>query len=316
MKGIPRAPQRTRPVLRAAQGLLSVTSGRLEGKVAVVTGGASGIGLATVRRFLDEGAKVLIGDCNEAAIAAALDFLAAGDAAAALAVDVANEIDVERLMQAAVKRWGRLDIAFNNAGITGALGPIMEIEVAHWDASFAVMARGVFLGIKHAARAMAATGGGAIVNTASIAGLAGGVIPTVYSATKAAVISLTKNAANELAIHRIRVNAVCPGIVFTSLMHGGREAEALEAVRQVQPWPDPGTPDHIASAVLYLASDEAAFVTGEAHVVDGGYLANGLLRVHPLPGGKAHPDYAGMHYGTTGRAREIRRLPRAEGHAA
>lgn len=293
-----------------------MTGERLAGKVAIVTGGASGIGLATVRRFLDEGARVLIGDCNEELIGAALELLAAGDRVAALTVDVAEEADVAQLMQSALVRWGRLDIAFNNAGITGALGPLMEIETAHWDASFAVMARGVFLGIKHAARAMVPTGGGAIINTASIAGLAGGIIPTVYSATKAAVVSLTKNAANELAIHRIRVNAVCPGIVFTPLMHGGREAEALAAARLVQPWPDPGMPEHIASAVLYLASDEAAFVTGEAHVVDGGYLSNGLLRVHPLPGGKAHPDYAGMHYGTTGRTREIRRLPRAADDAA
>lgn len=288
-----------------------MSGSRLEGKVAVITGGASGIGLATARRFLGEGAKVLIGDYNEASIDTALQALAAGSNVAALPVDVAQESDVARLMQAAVDRWGRLDIAFNNAGITGALGPIMEIEADHWNASFAVMARGVFLGVKHAARIMARQGGGAIVNTASIAGLAGGVIPTVYSATKAAVISLTRNAANELAQHRIRVNAVCPGIIFTPLMHSGREAEALETARQVQPWPDAGTPEHVASAVLYLASDEAAFVTGEAHVVDGGYLANGLLRVHPLPGGKANPDYAGMHYGLTGQPREIRRLPRS-----
>ncbi|PQM26297.1 short-chain dehydrogenase [Sphingopyxis lindanitolerans] len=288
-----------------------MTGLRLAEKVAVITGGASGIGLATARRFLDEGAKVLIGDYNEASIDTALQALAAGDDVAALRVDVAQESDVARLMQTAVDRWGRLDIAFNNAGITGALGPIMEIEADHWDASFAVMARGVFLGTKHAARIMAPQGGGAIVNTASIAGLAGGVIPTVYSATKAAVVSLTRNAANELAQYRIRVNAVCPGIIFTPLMHSGREDEALATARQVQPWPDAGTPEHVASAVLYLASDEAAFVTGEAHVVDGGYLANGLLRVHPLPGGKANPDYAGMHYGLTGQPREIRRLPRS-----
>jgi NAD(P)-dependent dehydrogenase (short-subunit alcohol dehydrogenase family) len=293
-----------------------MTIPRLEGKVAVITGGASGIGLATAQRFLAEGARVVIGDYNQTSINAALDQLAGGERIHAMSMDVAQEHDVAELMAAATNRWGRLDIAFNNAGITGALGPIMETEVAHWDASFAVMARGVFLGIKHAARAMADTGGGAIVNTASIAGLAGGVIPTVYSATKAAVISLTRNAANELARYRIRVNAVCPGIIFTPLMHGGREAEAMATARLVQPWPDAGTPDHVASAVLYLASDESAFVTGEAHVVDGGYLANGLLRTHPLPGGKAHPDYAGMHYGMTGRAREIRRLPRTADDAA
>lgn len=286
-----------------------MTGTRLAGKTAAITGGASGIGLATARRFLDEGARVVIGDYNEAAIGRALDLLDAGDRITALRIDVAEEHDIERLMQAALGQWGGLDIMFNNAGITGALGPITEIEADHWDQSFAVMARGVFLGIKHAARVMIPNGGGTIVNTASIAGLAGGVIPTVYSAAKAAVISLTRNAANELAQHRIRVNAICPGIIFTPLMHSGREAEALETARQVQPWPDAGTPEHVAASVLYLASDEAGFVTGEAHVVDGGYLANGLLRVHPLPGGKANPDYAGMHCGLTGQPREIRRLP-------
>lgn len=288
-----------------------MSNGRLAGKVAVITGGASGIGLATVRRFLREGARVVIGDYNEQSIAAVLDGLDVQDQenVRALRVDVSQEEDVERLMQQAVHAWNRLDIVFNNAGITGALGPIMEIEAEHWDASFAVMARGVFLGVKHAARIMSKSGGGSIINTSSIGGLAGGVIPTVYSATKAAVISFTKNAANELAQYRIRVNAVCPGIIFTQLMHMGREEEALATVQQVQPWPDRGTPDHVASAVLYLASGDSEFVTGEAHVVDGGYLSNGLLRVLPLPGGKANPDYAGMHYGLTGKPREIRRLP-------
>lgn len=288
-----------------------MTSGRLAGKIAVITGGASGIGLATLHRFLREGAKVVIGDYNPDSIDKALDELDAADRANvhAMRVDVSQEADVEHLMQDAAARWGKLDIVFNNAGITGALGPIMEIEAEHWDASFAVMARGVFLGVKHAARLMSRSGGGSIINTASIGGLAGGVIPTVYSATKAAVISFTRNAANELAQYRIRVNAVCPGIIFTQLMHSGREEEALATSQIVQPWPDRGTPDHVAASVLYLASEDSGFVTGEAHVVDGGYLSNGLLRVHPLPGGKANPDYAGMHFGLTGKPREIRRLP-------
>jgi NAD(P)-dependent dehydrogenase (short-subunit alcohol dehydrogenase family) len=180
--------------------------------------------------------------------------------------------------------------------------------VEHWDATFAVMVRGVFLGVKHAARIMMIKGGGSIINTASIAGLSTGAPPTAYSACKAAVISLTRNAANELAEYRIRVNAVCPGIIFTPLMHHGREELAEAVVRDIQPWPDRGEPHHVASAVLYLASDDSAFVTGEAHAVDGGYLANGLLRVHPLPGSKIRPDYAGISYGLTGQARQVRRL--------
>lgn len=286
-------------------------SGRLLDRVAVVTGGASGIGLATARRFLDEGARVLIGDLNEPAALAAVAALEQDGFSGRIAArrtDVSLEPDVEALMRTALERWDRLDVVFNNAGFGGAIGPIEETAVDHWDATFAVLVRGVFLGVKHAARIMSGRGGGAIVNTASIAGLAGGVIPTAYSAAKAAVVNFTRNAADELAEARIRVNAVCPGVIFTPLMHGGREAEAEAVVRQIQPWPDRGEPRHVADAVVFLASDESAFVTGEALVVDGGYLANGLLRVHPLPGAKAKPDYAGITYGLTGRAREIRRL--------
>jgi len=286
--------------------------GRLQDKVAVVTGGAGGIGFETARRFLDEGASVLIGDFNAEAGAAAADRLGREGhegRIAFLRTDVTREAEVEALMSQAIARFGGLDVVFNNAGIVGAIGPIVETNVEHWDATFAVMTRGVFLGVKHAARIMMARGGGSIINTASIAGMASGVLPAAYSATKAAVVSFTRNAAAELAEYRIRVNAVCPGIIFTPLMHHGREDRAEAVVREIQPWPDRGEPSHIASAVLYLASDESAFVTGEAHVVDGGYLANGLLRVHPLPGAKTRPDYAGITYGMTGQPREVRRLP-------
>lgn len=291
-----------------------MAEGRLQNKVAVVTGGASGIGLATARRFLAEGARVLIGDFNAEAAAAVVTELESDEFRGRVAsqrTDVSDEADVEALMARALEDWGGLDIVFNNAGIGGAIGPIVETSVDHWDATFAVLTRGVFLGVKHAARTMIPRGGGAIINTASIAGLAGGVTPTAYSASKAAVVSLTHNAATELAEARIRVNAVCPGIIFTPLMHGGREGEAEAVVHQVQPWPDRGEARHIADAVVFLASDESAFVTGETLVVDGGYLANGLLRVHPLPGAKTKPDYAGMTYGLTGRRREVRRLSRS-----
>lgn len=284
---------------------------RLAGRTAVITGGASGIGFEVARRFLSEGASVVIGDYNAEAGAAARARLAGegfDGRVAFIRTDVCQEDDVEALMAGAVDRFGGLDIAFNNAGIAGAVGPIVETHVDHWDATFAVMTRGVFLGVKHAARLMIPRGGGSIINTASIAALSSGVVPTAYSASKAAVVSFTRNAATELAEHRIRVNAVCPGIIFTPLMHNGREEQAEAVVREIQPWPDRGEPHHVASAVLYLASDESAFVTGEAHTVDGGYLANGLLRVHPLPGAKKKPDYAGITYGMTGQAREIRRL--------
>ncbi|HEY1710755.1 MAG TPA: glucose 1-dehydrogenase [Rhizomicrobium sp.] len=285
---------------------------RLDGKTAVITGGAGGIGLATARRFLEEGARVVLGDYNTEAGAAALTRLYAdgfSDRALFARVDVTDEGSVEALIQHAVDSFGRLDIAFNNAGIVGAIGPIVETRVEHWDETFAVMMRGVFLGVKYAARIMMNNGGGSIINTASIAGVSSGVLPTAYSAAKAAVVSFTKNAANELAEYRIRVNAICPGIIFTPLMHHGREERAEAVVREIQPWPDRGEPVHVANAALYLASDESMFVTGDAHAVDGGYLANGLLRVHPLPGAKKKPDYAGITYGMTGQPRDVRRLP-------
>lgn len=289
-----------------------MSSKRLEGKVAVVTGGASGIGLATAEKFMAHGAKVVIGDLNEEVSAGAVETLNSkgyGDQFLLRRVDVSNEADVEALMDDARSRFGGLDIAFNNAGIAGAVGPITEVDVDHWDKTFAVMTRGVFLGVKHAARHMKDRGGGSIINTSSIAGLASGVIPTAYAAAKAAVVSLTRNCALELAEFRIRVNCICPGIIFTPLMHQGREEVANAVAKTVQPWPDRGEPEHVANAVLYLASDDSTFVTGEAHVIDGGYLSNGLLNVHPLHGdAEKAKQFTGMIYGTSGQKRELRKL--------
>jgi NAD(P)-dependent dehydrogenase (short-subunit alcohol dehydrogenase family) len=285
---------------------------RLCGRTAVITGAANGIGRATVERFLREGATVVAGDLNAANGACLADDVARegyADAFRFVRADVALEADVAALIDIACSAFGGVDVVFNNAGIAGAIGPVVETEVEHWDQTFAVMARGVFLGIKHGARAMIRQcRGGAIVNTASIAALRGGAGPLAYSATKAAVVSMTQNAACELAEYGIRVNAVCPGMILTSLMHRGRVAEAEAVVREIQPLPVLGAPEHIAAAVLYLASDEAAFVTGEAHVVDGGYLAQGLLAVHPLPGAERRPTYSGITYGNTGLAPRVRRL--------
>ena len=211
-----------------------MTGRRLEGRVAVITGGAAGIGRATAERFLTEGARVMIGDLNEAKGIALIERLAEeghGDNVAFTRTDVSKEPDVVGLIESAVQTFGGLDIMFNNAGFGGAIGPITDMNVDHWDETFAVLVRSVFLGIKHSARAMIRKGGGgAIINTASIAGLAGGVPPMPYAASKTAVISITKHAAVELSEHRIRVNAVCPGIIFTDLMHLGRPDEA-DAVR-------------------------------------------------------------------------------------
>lgn len=283
----------------------------------MITGGAAGIGAATVRMFVAEGANVVIGDMNAPAaheLTAELADLGLGNRVRFQPADVAEESQVIDLMNLAETDFGGIDIVFNNAGIGGAIGSILELDVDHWDHTFAVMARGVFLGIKHGGRVMRDSGkGGSIINTASIAALSGCGGPLAYSATKAAVANITMNAAVELAHLNIRVNAVCPGIIFTDLMHRGRAAEAEETVEKIQPLPLRGEPEHIASMVRFLASDESAFVTGTTQVVDGGYLANGLLGVHPLPGVAKRPQYTGMNYGTTGRGNEITYLESRDG---
>ncbi len=286
--------------------------GSLQGRTAVITGGASGIGAATAEQFLAAGASVVIGDMNQDAghqFVSDLSDRGYQDKVRFQGVDVAEEEQVVELMEVAESDFGSLDIVFNNAGIGGAIGPITELNVAHWDQTFAVMARGVFLGIKHGAKAMQRAGrGGSIINTASIAALSGKGGPLAYSATKAAVVNITMNAAVELAESNIRVNAVCPGIIFTDLMHRGRTEEAEQVIKKIQPSTLRGEPEHIASMVRFLASDDSVFVTGTTQLVDGGYLANGLLGVNPLPGVSNRPNYAGMNHGTTGQGNEIRFL--------
>lgn len=278
----------------------------------MITGGAAGIGAATVRMFVAEGASVVIGDMNQLAgheLVDELDDAGSGGHVRFQPVDVAEEAQVIELMDVATKDFGGVDIVFNNAGIGGAIGSILDLEVEHWDQTFAVMARGVFLGIKHGGRAMRESGnGGSIINTASIAASSGKGGPLAYSATKAAVVNITMNAAVELAHLNIRVNAVCPGIIFTDLMHRGADEAAERVVEQIQPLPMRGQPEHIASMVRFLASDESAFITGTTQVVDGGYLAQGTLGVHPLPGVSNRPTYTGMNYGTTGQETQIKYL--------
>ena len=248
--------------------------GRLEGRVAVITGGASGIGKATVLRFLDEGARVVVGDLNAAGLDALTDEVGEHDRLRTQLTDVADESAMAALVAAATDGFGRLDVIFNNAGIGGAFGPLVETDVEHWDRTFAVLTRSVFLGMKHAARAMIAQGGGgSIVNTASIAGRGGGAGPLAYSGAKAAVINITQNAAVELAPYRIRVNAICPGFIRTPLAVSRNEEQVVAGVTAGQPWPSVGEPADIAAACLFLASDDAGFVTGVPLLVDGGYAA-------------------------------------------
>jgi NAD(P)-dependent dehydrogenase (short-subunit alcohol dehydrogenase family) len=286
-------------------------SNRLSGRVAMITGGASGMGLATVRRFLAEGARVVMADLNATAGASVLDELTAlgyGDDVRFTRTDVAVEDDVAAAVETAVEAFGRLDVVFNNAGVGGAFGPITEIAVDDWDYTFGVLVRGVFLGIKHGARAMIDGGrGGAIMNTASIAGLSGGSGPQAYSAAKAAVVNLTRAAAIELGPHRIRVNAICPGAILTPLLGTSQGPDLVERLDQLQPWPEHGVGDDIAGAALFLASDDARFVTGDALVVDGGLTAAGPSLVTRLGVDPGQVGLVGVNRGTTGQAPTVRR---------
>ncbi|MGF1596985.1 MAG: SDR family NAD(P)-dependent oxidoreductase [Acidimicrobiales bacterium] len=282
-------------------------SGQLDGRVAVITGAASGMGLATARRFVAEGASVIIADFNAEAGEAAVAEL--GPAARFTRCDVSVEDDVAAAVALATDAFGRLDIVFNNAGIGGAFGPITEIEVDDWDATFAVLVRGPFLGTKHAARVMIDQGtGGSIINTASVAGLGGGAGPQAYSAAKAAVVNLTTTTALELAPQSIRVNAICPGVIFTPLMHSGDEADAEEMVAELQPLPRRGEGSDIAGAALWLAGDDSGFVSGQAITVDGGLLAAGPRVFGRLKNTRNVNRMVGMTHGTTGRQPTARRL--------
>mgnify|MGYP003700724487 CR=1 FL=1 len=263
----------------------------LEGKAAVVTGGASGIGEATVRLFVEEGAKVVIADMQRdrgEALAAEL-----GDAAVFVACEVRQEDQVKAAVDAAVGRWGRLDCMFNNAGFGGALGLYEEISAEEFDMTFDVLVKGVFLGMKHAIPVMRKQGGGSIINTGSIAGVAAGRGPLVYSAAKAAVIHMTKTAAMPYGEANIRVNCICPGYIPTPLSTGAiGKPDAVVAERSThyaerQPIPRAGTPGDIAQMALYLASDRSSFVSGQAIVVDGA-AANGVMWADQSPGYKKH----------------------------
>lgn len=277
--------------------------------IAVITGGASGIGRATALRLLGDGWSVVIADLNAATGATVLAEAAAaghGDRVEFATCDVTDEEQVSAAVDTAVGRFGGLGCMINNAGVPGAFGAITEIAVEDWDYTLAVLLRGTFLGIKHAARALGA--GGSIVNVASVAGLSGGAGPQAYSAAKAGVISLTKTTAVELAQRRIRVNAVAPGPVLTPLLgKQGRDQETLDLLRQAQPWPRPGRAEDIADAIGFLAGPHSAFITGETITVDGGQTAAGPDEAMKRLSDPRARNLAGVSRGSTGRSGTIRR---------
>jgi NAD(P)-dependent dehydrogenase (short-subunit alcohol dehydrogenase family) len=263
-------------------------AGRLDGKVAVVTGGASGIGEGTVRRFVAEGARVVIADLQAEpgeALAAEL-----GSPARFIRTDVTSESDVAAAVDLAVSAFGRLDVMFNNAGIVGVIGRIADTPTGAWNRTVDVLLHGVFYGMKHAARVMVPQGSGSIISTSSTAGIMGGLGPHCYTACKHAVIGLTKSVASELASNGIRVNAISPGNTVTamtsSVLTGDHLAteEAAASIASRSHLGIAGFPDDIAFAALYLASDEARYVTGHTLVVDAGQTTNGgSARFHQQP---------------------------------
>jgi len=253
-------------------------TGLLQGKCALVTGGASGIGRATALAMAREGARVAVADRTEDLAAATVAAInAAGGQAIAIACDVAREDQVHAMLARAIAAFGRIDCAFNNAGISPRhVGPagqrVHELSAASWAGMVDVNLTGVFLCMKHEIPHMLAQGGGAIVNTASILGLVGTTGASSYVAAKHGVVGLTRAAAADYAQDNIRVNCVCPGYIETP-MTTETVRERGETLMAKVPTRRLGQPEDIAESVLWMCSDRAGFVTGSANVVDGGYTA-------------------------------------------
>ncbi len=262
----------------------------LDGKVAVITGGASGIGEGTVKRFIEEGARVVIADMQEERGQALADSLKG--AAVFIKTDVTIEDQVKAAVHKAGSEWGRLDCVFNNAGFGGAIGPLEETPVEDYDITMDVLVKGVFLGMKHAIPIMKKQGSGSLINTASVAALICGHTPHLYAVAKAAVVHLTKSVALEVGENNIRVNAICPGFIVTPLSTntvgrdqniGGMDLKITQAI------PRTGQPDDIAQMACWLAGDRSTFVTGQAIAVDGGIAAGVRWAKQPAYQKSYHP---------------------------
>jgi NAD(P)-dependent dehydrogenase (short-subunit alcohol dehydrogenase family) len=251
---------------------------RLDGRVAVVTGAAGVIGAASVRLLAERGARIVAIDRRADGLEAAIRDLPASAEALAIAADVTVEDDVARYVSAALDRFGRIDVFFNNAGIEGEVKPITDYSLEAFRRVIDVNVIGVFLGVKHVLAVMMKQNAGSIINTASIAGLLGTPHTAVYSASKHAVIGLTKSVATECAGTGVRVNCVCPGLIESRMLGAifegryGSTATPPKAIERV-PARRLGQADEVASIVAFLASDDASYVSGSAYTVDGGRTA-------------------------------------------
>jgi NAD(P)-dependent dehydrogenase (short-subunit alcohol dehydrogenase family) len=247
-----------------------MAQGKLADRIAIVTGGASGIGKATAENFAAEGAKVIIGDLASSAGAK----IAAAIGGTFVPTDVREAKQVEALVKAATDKFGRLDVMFNNAGI-GLSMPLLETSEEDYRRTIAIDLDGVFWGLKFGGKVMVNQKRGAIINTASVAGLIGSPGLSAYNAAKHGVVGLTRNAALEFAAYGVRVNCICPGVIETPLVMNmfGEMEGARKMLDQMHPMGRMGQPVEIAKAVTFLASDDASFITGHALAIDGGIMA-------------------------------------------